>query len=40
VEEPVQVEEPMFADDSALRFAGSGCTDDVGRGVEAEEDVL
>ena len=35
-----RVEELVVADDSAMRFAGSGGPDNVGRGIEAEEDVL
>ena len=40
MEELVPVEEPVVADDSAMRFVGSERPDDVGRGVESEEDVL
>jgi hypothetical protein len=40
VEEPVPVEEPVVAHDSAMRFAGSGGSDGVSCGIEAEEDVL
>jgi hypothetical protein len=40
VEEPVPAEEPVVAHDSAMRFVGSGGPGDVGRGIEAEEDIL
>jgi hypothetical protein len=40
VEEPVPAEEPVVAHDSAMRFAGSGGSDGVSCGIEAEEDVL
>jgi hypothetical protein len=39
VDEPVPTEEPVIADDSAIRFVGSGGPDNVGRGIVVEEDV-
>ena len=37
---PVPAEESVVAHNSAMRFAGNECPDDIGRIVEAEEDVL